>query len=143
LLRLAWLLTQDAAIAEEIIYDAFGELHGSWHRLGNIGEAATCLRRGVVSRTRSVQRYQAAGAGGPQKPPPDAFNAGRYARPALGYAAVLTALHTLPGRQREALVLRYYGDLPEAQAASAMGINRAALRSHTAHGMAALRRILN
>jgi RNA polymerase sigma factor (sigma-70 family) len=55
---------------------------------------------------------------------------------------VVTALRSLPPRQREALVLRYYGDLSEAQIALAMGISRGAVRSHTARAIASLRAVL-
>jgi RNA polymerase sigma factor (sigma-70 family) len=51
----------------------------------------------------------------------------------------VTALRDLPGRQREAIVLRYYAGLSEAEIAGAMGISRGAVKSHTARGMAALR----
>lgn len=54
----------------------------------------------------------------------------------------MAALRSLPPRQREALVLRYYGDMTEAQIASVMGISRGAVKSHTARAMNALRSIL-
>jgi RNA polymerase sigma factor (sigma-70 family) len=54
----------------------------------------------------------------------------------------VAALHALPPRQREALVLRYYGDMTEAQTASVMGISRAWVKTHTAIAMSALRSIL-
>ncbi len=57
-------------------------------------------------------------------------------------SAVVTALRTLPARQREALVLRYYGDLSQAQIASTMGISRGAVKSHAARGMSSLRAVL-
>ena len=57
-------------------------------------------------------------------------------------SAVVAALRTLPPRQREALVLRYYGDLSEAQIASTMGISTGAVKSHTARAMSALRSLL-
>ncbi len=60
----------------------------------------------------------------------------------LERSAVVTALRTLPARQREALVLRYYGDLSEAQIATAMGISRGAVKSHTARAMSSLRSVL-
>jgi len=56
--------------------------------------------------------------------------------------AVVTALRDLTDRQREAIVLRYYADLSEAQIARAMGISCGAVKSHTARGMAALRAAL-
>jgi RNA polymerase sigma factor (sigma-70 family) len=60
----------------------------------------------------------------------------------LERSAVIAALRTLPPRQREALVLRYYGDLSEAQIAEAMGISRGAVKSHTARAMSSLRIVL-
>jgi RNA polymerase sigma factor (sigma-70 family) len=45
----------------------------------------------------------------------------------------------LPARQREALVLRYYADLSEAEIAEAMKISRGAVKSHASRGIAALR----
>jgi RNA polymerase sigma factor (sigma-70 family) len=52
---------------------------------------------------------------------------------------VIAALRKLSGRQREAIVLRYYADFSEAEVAAAMGISCGAVKSHTARGMAALR----
>ena len=57
-------------------------------------------------------------------------------------SAVIAALSTLPSRQREAVVLRFYGDLSEAQIAAAMQISRGAVKSHTARAMQALRTVL-
>ena len=52
---------------------------------------------------------------------------------------MVEALRKLPGRQREAIVLRYYADFSEAEVAAAMGISCGAVKSHTARAMAALR----
>jgi RNA polymerase sigma factor (sigma-70 family) len=60
----------------------------------------------------------------------------------LERTALVTALRSLPPRQREALVLRYYGDLSETEIASAMGISRGAVKSHTARAIASLRTVL-
>jgi RNA polymerase sigma factor (sigma-70 family) len=57
-------------------------------------------------------------------------------------SAVVSALRLLPGRQREAIVLRYYADLPEPEVAQAMGVSRGTVKSTTARGLAALGRIL-
>jgi RNA polymerase sigma factor (sigma-70 family) len=56
---------------------------------------------------------------------------------------VVLALRSLPPRQQEALVLRYYGGLSEAQIASAMGISRGAVKTHTARAVASLRAVLD
>ena len=55
---------------------------------------------------------------------------------------MISALHRLPPMQREALVLRFYLELSEEQAASAMGISRGAVTRQTARAMAALSDVL-
>jgi RNA polymerase sigma factor (sigma-70 family) len=53
---------------------------------------------------------------------------------------VLRALAELPSRQREALVLRYYLCMSEAEIAVAMRISRGTVKSTTSRGLAALGR---
>ena len=65
-----------------------------------------------------------------------------YAMEQVQRETVLDALQQLPRRQREAVVLRYYGDLSEAQTAAAMGCSVGAVKSHTSRAMSALRPLL-
>ena len=51
---------------------------------------------------------------------------------------VLDAVRSLPRRQRECLVLRYYLDLSEAEIASTLGISNGSVKSHSHRGLAAL-----
>jgi RNA polymerase sigma factor (sigma-70 family) len=51
---------------------------------------------------------------------------------------VLVALRSLPTRQRECLVLRYYLDLTESQIAATLGISNGSVKSHSSRGIAAL-----
>jgi RNA polymerase sigma factor (sigma-70 family) len=60
----------------------------------------------------------------------------------LERSEMVAALRTLPLRQREVLVLRYYGDLSETQIAQAMGISQGAVKSHAARATSALRSLL-
>jgi RNA polymerase sigma factor (sigma-70 family) len=76
------------------------------------------------------------------KPSPDMPSGEQGAISLLERSAVIAALRTLPPKQREALVLKYYADLSEAQIATVMGISRGAVKSHTARGVAALRIVL-
>ncbi len=142
LVRLAALLVRDAATAEEVVQDAFVAMHGGWRRLRDTDKALSYLRQSVVNRSRSVLRHRAVVDKYAQKPPPDAPSAEHGAITLLERSAVVDALRTLPARQREALVLRYYADLSEADIARVMGISRGAVKSHTARGMAALRTVL-
>jgi len=131
LFRLAALLVSDAAIAEEVVQDAFVTMHRAWRLLRDSDEALSYLKRTVVSHSRSRRhahndlpgrqpvRQAAEQATGPEPGP-------------------LAALRALPARQREALVLRYYADFPETQIASVMGISTRAVSGHIARGMCAL-----
>ncbi|MCD0453538.1 SigE family RNA polymerase sigma factor [Actinocorallia sp. API 0066] len=142
LVRLAVLLVRDTATAEEVVQDAFVAMHGAWRRLRDPDKALAYLRQSVVNRARSVLRHRAVVEKYAPKGLPDVQSAEHGAIIELERDAVIRALHGLPPRQREALVLRYYADLSEAEIAAAMRISRGAVKSHTARGMAALRNVL-
>ncbi|GIH68642.1 RNA polymerase sigma factor [Sphaerimonospora thailandensis] len=142
LVRLAVLLVRDVASAEEVVQDAFVAIHGAWRRLRDTDKALAYLRQSVVNRSRSVLRHRAVVEKYAPKGLPDAPSAENGAIGELERSAVIEALRKLPARQREALVLRYYGDLSEAEIAHAMGISKGAVKSHTARGMASLRMAL-
>jgi len=58
------------------------------------------------------------------------------------HRAVLAALRRLPGRQREAVVLRYCLGLPEEEVSQAMNVSRGTVKSTSHRGLAALAKIL-
>jgi RNA polymerase sigma-70 factor (sigma-E family) len=142
LVRLAALLVRDTPTAEEVVQDSFIAMHEGWQRLRDTEKALAYLRQAVVNRSRSVLRHRTVVDKNLQKAPPDMPSAEHGAFILLERSAVVAALRGLPDRQREAIVLRYYADLSEAQIATAMGISRGAVKSHTARGMAALRAAL-
>jgi RNA polymerase sigma-70 factor (sigma-E family) len=142
LVRLAVLLVRDVATAEEVVQDSFIAMHTAWRRLRDTEKALSYLRQSVVNRSRSVLRHRMVVDKNAPKPAPDMPSAEQGAISLLERSAVIAALRTLPPRQREALVLKFYADLSEAQIAAAMGISRGAVKSHTARGVAALRVVL-
>jgi RNA polymerase sigma-70 factor (sigma-E family) len=142
LVRLAVLLVRDLATAEEVVQDSFVAMHDNWRRLRDSDKALPYLRRCVVNRSRSVLRHRVVVDRNTQPSLPDAPSAEQGAIALLERSAVIAALHRLPARQREAIVLRYYAEFSEAQIASAMGISRGAVKSHTARAMSALRGVL-
>lgn len=142
LVRLASLLVRDIGTAEEVVQDAFIAMHGGWHRLRDNEKALAYLRQSVVNRSRSVLRHRQVVERNVLKPPPDMPSAEHGAIALFERSAVIAALRSLPARQREALVLRFYADMSEAQIAEAMRISRGAVKSHTARAMQALREVL-
>jgi RNA polymerase sigma-70 factor (sigma-E family) len=139
LVRLAALLLRDVSTAEEVVQDSFVAMHGGWRRLRDSDKALSYLRQSVVNRSRSVLRHRLVVDRNMPKPAPDMPSAEQEYISQLDRPALISALRTLPARQREALVLRYYGDLSEAQIAATMGISVGAVRSHTARAMSSLR----
>jgi RNA polymerase sigma-70 factor (sigma-E family) len=143
LVRLAHLLLADTGRAEEIVSDAYVALHANWRRLDDTDKALAYLRATVVNRSRSAlrhrrvaERYLVRVAAARVENAPAAE---RGALDRLAHETVMAAVGSLPARQREAIVLRYYADLSEAEIADAMGCSRGAVKSHTARGVAALR----
>ena len=142
LVRLATLLTRDASVAEEIVADAFVALHRRWHHLADQAAAHGYLRTSVVNGSRSalrhrqvVERLRRPGPADPPGPEERAVQSSEDAR-------VLTALHTLPRRQQEVLILRYYADMSEHDIAATLGISRGAVKTHAHRAMTALRSAL-
>ena len=142
LVRLAVLLVHDVPTAEEVVQDAFEAMHTAWRRLRDSEKALSYLRQAVVNKSRSVLRHRTVVDRNAPKPAPDEPSAEHGALALIERSAVVAALRTLPDRQREAIVLRYYADLSEADIAATMGISRGAVKSHTARAMAALKSIL-
>jgi RNA polymerase sigma-70 factor (sigma-E family) len=142
LVGLAAFLVRDTATAEEVVQDSFVAMHCGWRRLRDSDKALSYLRRSVVNRSRSVLRHRIVVDKNAPQPPPDMPSAEQGAITEMERTAVVDALRTLPLRQREALVLRFYADLSAGQIASIMGITTGAVKSHTARGMSALRSAL-
>ncbi|MDP9444580.1 MAG: SigE family RNA polymerase sigma factor [Actinomycetota bacterium] len=142
LVRLAALLLRDVGEAEEIVQDAFVAMHGRWDRLRERDKAVAYLRQAVVNRARSALRHRAVQDRHRPAPLPDAPSAEHGALAADTRREVIATLNTLPPRQREALVLRYYLDLSEAEIAAAMGVSRGAVKSHASRGVAAMRQAM-
>jgi RNA polymerase sigma-70 factor (sigma-E family) len=142
LVRLALLLVHDVQTAEEVVQDSFEAMHLASRRLRDPEKALSYLRQSVVNRSRSVLRHRKVVDLHPPRPAPDEPSAEHAVLALLERSAVVSALRLLPERQREAVVLRYYADLSEADIAKAMGISRGAVKSHTARAMAALKSTL-
>jgi RNA polymerase sigma factor (sigma-70 family) len=136
LVRLAVLLVSDLTAAEEIVQEAFADLHGTWRTLPGPDAALRYLRRSLIRRSRATASQQAGAAAGLGTDP----GADTGADTAAGAGAgLLPALRALPARQREVLVLRYFADLPEAEIASVTGTRIAVVRTYATRGMSSLR----
>jgi RNA polymerase sigma-70 factor (sigma-E family) len=139
LTRLAQVMLGDRGAAEDVVQEAFAGLFRRWAFLADTAKAPQYLRSAVLNGCRNVLRSAA-------RPIPLTSGPADGADPALLAAeerhAVLAALRTLPHRQREALALRYFLDLPDAEVAQAMGIRPGTVRSAVHRGLATLERLM-
>jgi RNA polymerase sigma-70 factor (sigma-E family) len=138
LVRLAVLLVDDVGIAEEIVQDAFVLVHRRMGRLDQVERPVAYLRTTVVNLSRSRLRRRLVARRHPGLVERDAPAADERVGLSDDQLAVIAALHRLPRRQREVLVLRYWGEMSEGEIASTLGISNGSVKTHAHRGMAAL-----
>lgn len=139
LLRVAVALVDSDAAAEDVVQDAFLSVLRKWHTIREPELAEVYLRRAVINgardqlRRRRVRRLLHI--------PESVAPAGPEETVLLRdeHREVLTALQTLPTRQREVLVLRHLTGLSEAATAAALNISVAAAKSAAHKGTVNLR----
>jgi RNA polymerase sigma-70 factor (sigma-E family) len=142
LVRLALLLVDEPATAEDVVQEAFTGLHRNWGNLRDAAAAVGYLRTAVVNGSRSVLRRRKTAR---EYTPPHQVNARSAESLAMltaEHQSVVRALSQLPPRQREVLVLRYYGDLSEAEIAEAAGISKGTVKSTASRALDALQKIM-
>ncbi|GLX00693.1 SigE family RNA polymerase sigma factor [Microtetraspora sp. NBRC 16547] len=138
LVRFAFLLVGDQETAEDVVQDAFAAVHRRWRRLADHGQLLPYLRTAVLNGCRTVHRRRAIARrfrGDPEVP---FWSAEASALLGEARREVFTAVRDLPRRQREAVVLRYYLDLSEAEMAVVMGVSRGTVKSTTSRALRAL-----
>ena len=140
--RLAYLITSDPDLAQDITQEAFVRVARRFRHLRFPEAFDAYLRRTVVNLCNSHFRHQRVVRAALER------EAGLATRPVEddpdpGLREELrVALHRLPARQRTALVLHYYEDLSEEQLANAMGCSVSAARSLVARGKQTLRTLI-
>jgi RNA polymerase sigma-70 factor (sigma-E family) len=143
LLRFAYLFTRDHARAEEAVQDALIAAYSRWTRICRGQDPEAYVRRSIVnadiSRWRKFFRREtptADPAGSPSaSSPPGPDHAEAHAE----HDAVWALCATLPAKQRAAVVLRYYEDLPDAEIAVILDCSPATIRSQIHRALSSLR----
>lgn len=143
LVRLATLLGADDP--ENVVAEAFYQLYRRWPKLRDAGLADSYVKSVVCNLTRmrirhlqvvrrhvQVILWQERATGG------NASSAEALALRHEDQRVLVETLQRLPSRQREALVLRHWMDLPEREMAQIMGISAGSVKTHLRRGIAAL-----
>lgn len=141
LIRLAYVMLGDRAAAEDVVQEAFCGLYRRWDRLAGPDKALPYVRSSVLNGCRSALRRRLRNdIGGVGQllvaSAESTVLAGEERR------QVMRLLRRLPDRQREALVLRFYLELSDAEIARQMGIRPSTVRSTTSRALAAVARAL-
>ncbi len=133
LLRTAYLLTRDAALAEDLLQTALTKAWFAWHRLDEQPEPY--VRRILVNTYATWWRRKWRGERPterlPERPGAEGAPEDRH--------DLWVALGRLPRRQRAVVVLRFFDDLSEADTADALGCSVGTVKSQTSKALARLR----
>ena len=137
--RVAYLLCQDWHSADDLVQVAVTRLFAYWPRARRMDNLDAYVRKilvhAFISQRRSAWGRRVLVA----ESPPEVPDVGTDREAALD---VRSALLSVPPRQRATLVLRFYCDLDVEQAAAALGCSPGTVKSQTAKGLAAMRRLL-
>ncbi|MGH2595090.1 MAG: RNA polymerase sigma factor [Actinomycetota bacterium] len=139
--RLAFLLTGDRALAEDLVQDAFVRVTGRLLHLRNQGAFPAYLRASIVNLVRSHARRAAVERRFVERSR-DPGASTSHDRDAAEWQRMRDALLQLPVRQRTAIVLRFYEDLSEAQIADALRCRPGTVKSLISRGTERLRPLL-
>ncbi|GAA1389663.1 SigE family RNA polymerase sigma factor [Catellatospora chokoriensis] len=135
LLRVAYLLTGDHALAEDLLQTALARCWPAWRRIN--GDPEPYVRRVLANTYNSWWRRRWHGERPtetlPEHPAPSAHAA------VDDRDQLRRALARLPRQQKVVLVLRYFEDLSEADIARTLGISAGSVKTHAAKGLAKLR----
>jgi RNA polymerase sigma factor (sigma-70 family) len=136
MLRLATLL--DADDPENIVAEAYYQIYRKWRKLRDSRSVESYLRSIVCNLTRMRIRHLQVARKHVEEQVATAASAETSALLRDDQRVLVAALQKLPPRQREALVLRHWLGLKEAEIAETMGISCGSVKTHTARGIAAL-----
>jgi RNA polymerase sigma-70 factor (sigma-E family) len=133
LLRTAYLLTHDHALAEDLLQTSLAKAWFSWKRIQ--GEPEPYVRKILVNTYATWWRRKWNGEQPTETLP----------EPQVGHQDVTeptdlwTAMGRLPRRMRAVIVLRYFEDLTETQTAELLGCSVGTVKSQTSKALAKLR----
>lgn len=138
---LALRLCGDRMLAEDAAAEAFAKTYVHW-RKGRVENVGAYLRRAVVNEINSVWRRRAVERAWREQRNSDGRGTPSFDAQLADAVAFRQALARLSPRQRSALALRYWADLPEAEIADALGCSTGAVKSYVHRGVERLRQLL-
>lgn len=139
LLRLAFVLTGDAHLAEDVTQSALADAYRHWDRVSAAASPQAYVRRMVVNAHLSWRRRWWTRERPVEVVETDAVALSEPADEVVSRDELRRLLAELPRRSRTVLVLRYYADMNDYTIARTMGITESAVRATASRALAALR----
>ena len=140
LLRVAWLLTGDAHLAEDLLQTVLAKVWPKWHRIAGENPEGY-VRKALVNTHASWWRRRWRGEV-PHGEVPDTVAAADPYRNVDLEQSLADAVRRLPVRQRAVIVLRYFEDLSVEDTAAALGCSTGTVKSQTSKALRTLQRQL-
>lgn len=143
LLRSAYLLTGDQHLAEDLVQEALARTHRAWARLERAGNAEAYARKVMYHAQVSVWRRPKVAEVLPGELPDRSAGHGPDSVEAAAERIVVRrALLALSPKQRAVIVLRYFEDRTEAEAAQLLGVSISTVKTQTGRALERLRTLL-
>jgi RNA polymerase sigma-70 factor (sigma-E family) len=140
--RIAYLLTGEHHAAEELLQDTLVRLAARWSRVARTGAPDAYLRKVMYhEHVSSWRRNRHLRAEYTTADPPDGGAGPDLAAETVRRLLLEQALAKLTRKQRAVIVLRYFEDLSEADAADALGVSIGTVKSQTSYALAKLREL--
>jgi RNA polymerase sigma-70 factor (sigma-E family) len=142
LLRTAYLIVWDETEAEDLVQECLFKVARRWPRVRSMEQPRAYARRILINLATDGARSRARRRVELDPSPPAGAERSVDPLAALDtHAELVEALGRLPPRQRAVLVLRYFHDLTEAQAAEVLGCSAGTVKSNASRGLARLREV--
>jgi RNA polymerase sigma-70 factor (sigma-E family) len=138
LLRTGWMLTGDRALAEDLLQTALAKTWPHWSRISKEGTPGAYVRTVMVRTYASWAGRRWCGEMPSERVPENAAEDGAFGA-ADERDRLTRALARLPRQQRAVVVMRYYLDMSEQQAADALGCSVGTVKTQASRGLSRLR----
>jgi RNA polymerase sigma-70 factor (sigma-E family) len=139
LLRLAFVLTGDRHLAEDLTQTVLVDVYRQWRKVVAASSPQAYVRRMLVNAHLSWRRRRWTTERPVEVNERDAGSAPDTAVQVAERDAMRARLAGLAPRARTVLVLRFYADLDDAAIAEAMGVSESSVRATASRALAALR----
>lgn len=136
----AFMLTGNRYAAEDLLQDTLAHLYSRWDRVAAADKPIAYVQRSIANRFVSGRRTREA-ANESRWDLPDRWDGRDLGETVAVSRTIWQLLGTLPDKQRAALVMRYFYDVPEADVAHALGCRPVSVRSLVSRGIAAMRAV--